>query len=241
MDFDLLVTGHYARVEKSGGRWLLKKAADLHKDQSYVLYCLSQEQLARTRFPLGGMTKAQVREIAGERGFINAKKQDSQDICFVPGGDYGRFMEDYTGKQYPAGDILDEAGRVIGRHRGLVRYTIGQRRGLGVAAGAPLYVAAKDCGANTLTLGRDAALYARSLFAGDLNLIACEQLEKPLRLRVKTRYLQKEQWALVEQLEGNRVRVDFDEPQRAISPGQAAVFYDGETVVGGGTITGALP
>ncbi|GHV04100.1 tRNA-specific 2-thiouridylase MnmA [Spirochaetia bacterium] len=237
LDFDLLVTGHYARIEKDGGRWLLKKAVDAKKDQSYVLYCLTQEQLARTRFPLGDMTKGQVREIAKEKGFINAHKQDSQDICFVPDGDYGRFMEKWTGKQYPAGNIIDCAGKLLGTHRGIVRYTIGQRRGLGIAMNEPVYVAAKSVADNTITLGPDSSLYSKIFTADTLNLIACDNIEKPLRVKVRTRYQQQEQWATAEQVEDDKLRVEFDEPQRAITPGQAAVLYDGDVVVGGGTIT----
>ncbi|MDR2135635.1 MAG: tRNA 2-thiouridine(34) synthase MnmA [Treponema sp.] len=238
LDFDIMATGHYARIEQDGGsgRFLLKKALDQKKDQSYVLYCLTQEQLQRTRFPLGAMTKAQVREIAAELGFGNAEKPDSQEICFVPGGDYGGFMERWTGRPYPPGDIVDSAGQVLGKHRGIVRYTIGQRRGLGVARNDPVYVTAKDLAANTVTLGPDAELYSRAFTAGNINLIALPRLERPLRARVKTRYLQAEQWATVEQTGEDSLRVEFDEAQRAITPGQAAVIYDGDVVLGGGTI-----
>ncbi|GHV92930.1 tRNA-specific 2-thiouridylase MnmA [Spirochaetia bacterium] len=240
LDFDLLVTGHYAQIEKdeASGRWLLKKAADAKKDQSYVLYCLTQEQLARTRFPLGNITKGRAREIAEEQGFINAKKQDSQDICFVPDGDYGRFMERWTGKRYPEGNIIDLGGKVLGKHRGIVRYTIGQRRGLGIAMNEPVYVEAKSAADNTITLGPNNSLYSKTFTADTLNLIACDRIESPLRVKVKTRYQQQEQWATAEQIGGDTLRVEFDEPQRAITPGQAAVLYDGDIVVGGGTITG---
>jgi tRNA-specific 2-thiouridylase len=238
LDYDVLVTGHYARIERDrgSGRFLLKKALDPAKDQSYVLYCLTQEQLARTRFPLGAMTKARVREIAAELGFGNAEKPDSQDICFVSGGDYGGFMERWAGKTYPPGDIIDKAGKVLGRHRGIVRYTMGQRRGLGVALNEALYVTAKDLEANTVTLGPEADLYAPALTAGDINLIAVERLDRPTRVRVKTRYLQAGQWATAEQVGEDRIRIVFDEPQRAITAGQAAVMYDGDLVLGGGTI-----
>jgi tRNA-specific 2-thiouridylase len=238
LDRDLLVTGHYARIERDrgSGRMLLKKALDLGKDQSYVLYCLTQEQLRRTRFPLGEMTKVRVREAAAELGFANAEKPDSQDICFVNGGDYGDFMERWTGKSYPPGDIIDGAGQVLGRHRGAVRYTIGQRRGLGVAMNRPLYVTAKDMAANTVTLGPEEELYSRVLTADHLNLIAAGRLEGALRVRVKTRYLQAEQWATAEQTGEDCLRIVFDEPQRAVTPGQAAVLYDGDLVLGGGTI-----
>jgi tRNA-specific 2-thiouridylase len=236
LDYDVLATGHYARIEQDRDRFLLKKALDQKKDQSYVLYCLTQEQLKRTRFPLGGKTKAQVREIAAGLGFVNAEKPDSQDICFVPGGDYGSFMERWTGKSYPAGRIIDKAGKVLGQHRGLVRYTIGQRRGLGVAMNGPVYVTAKDLEANTVTLGPAEDLYSKALTAVNINLIALPRLERPLRVRVKTRYLQAEQWATAEQTGEDCLRIEFDEPQRAITPGQAAVMYEGDLVLGGGTI-----
>ncbi|MDR1900623.1 MAG: tRNA 2-thiouridine(34) synthase MnmA [Treponema sp.] len=237
IDFDCLVTGHYARIEEDrGGRFLLRKALDAKKDQSYVLYCLSQEQLRSTRFPLGNLTKQEVRRMAEERRLINAGKQDSQDICFVPSGDYGAFIEDYRGRAAAEGDIIDADGRRLGRHRGLFRCTIGQRRGLGVAAGEPLYVTAKSTADNTVTLGPDSALYTRSLSVRDLNLIACEHIEGPIRVAVKTRYLQKEQPATAEQTGEDTLHIEFDEAQRAVTPGQAAVLYDDDYVVGGGTI-----
>jgi tRNA-specific 2-thiouridylase len=240
LDFDLLVTGHYARIERESGsgRFLLKKAVDAKKDQSYVLYCLTQEQLASTRFPLGDLTKAKVREIASELGFINAAKQDSQDICFVPDGDYGAFMERYRGRKYPEGNIIDLDGRILGRHRGIVRYTLGQRRGLGVALNEPVYVAAKNMADNTVTLGPESSLYTKTLTAHHINLIACPRLDKPLRVTVKTRYLQQEKPALAVQTGPDELRIEFDEGQRAITPGQAAVLYDGDIVIGGGAIAG---
>jgi tRNA-specific 2-thiouridylase len=238
IDFDCLATGHYARIEedRGSGRFLLRKALDGKKDQSYVLYCLTQEQLRSVRFPLGNLTKEAVRRMAEERRFINAGKEDSQDICFVPSGDYGAFIEGYRGRGAAAGDIIGTGGRRLGRHRGLVRYTIGQRRGLGVAAGEPLYVTAKSTADNTVTLGPDSSLYGRSLDVRDLNLITCDRIEGPRRVRVKTRYLQREQPAWAEQTGDDSLRVEFDEPQRALTPGQAAVLYDGDYVVGGGTI-----
>jgi tRNA-specific 2-thiouridylase len=238
LDFDLVVTGHYARISRdsASGRYLLHKALDDKKDQSYVLYCLTQAQLERSRFPLGELTKSEVRKIAEEKNFVNAGKSESQDICFVPDGDYGSFIESYTGKTYPPGDILDLEGKVIGRHRGLIRYTIGQRRGLGVAANVPVYVASKSTADNTVTLGTDNALLSKSLSANDINLIACEDLKKPMRVMVKTRYLQEAQSAVAEQTGEDTLHIEFDSPQRAITAGQAAVMYDGDIVVGGGTI-----
>jgi len=240
LDFDLLVSGHYARVvhDSVSGRFLLQKALDDKKDQSYVLYCLTQQQLERVRFPLGELSKNEVRKIAEEKKFVNATKSESQDICFVPDGDYGSFMEEYTGKKYPPGDIINMEGKTIGGHKGIVRYTIGQRRGLGVAANTPVYVASKSTSDNTVTLGPDAALYSKSLTAKDLNFIACVDLKKPMRVMVKTRYLQTAQPATAEQTGEDSLRIEFDEPQRAITAGQAAVMYDGDIVVGGGTITG---
>jgi tRNA-specific 2-thiouridylase len=239
LDYGRLVTGHYARIERPGGRFLLKKAADERKDQSYVLYAMTQEQLESAVFPLGEMRKEEVREIAAEQGFVNAAKRDSQDICFVPDGDYGAFIERFSGRTYPEGDIIDRAGNVLGRHRGFVRYTTGQRRGLGVSAKEALYVSAKSKENNTVTLGTEAELYSKTLTACDINLIVCEKLEKPLRVGVKTRYLQAEQPAAAEQTAADTIRIEFDEPQRAVTPGQAVVLYDGAYVVGGGTIRGA--
>jgi len=237
LEAEKLVTGHYARIEKSGDRWLLKKGIDHKKDQSYVLYMMSQEALSQTVFPLGKMTKKEVREFAAAKGISNADKKESQDICFVDNGDYVNFIEHYTGKSFPEGDITDTEGKVIGRHRGLIRYTLGQRRGTGVAYNFPVYVAAKNISNNTLVVGDESSLYSARLIARQINFIACENLYQQQRLTVKTRYLQKEQWAIVEQIGPDVVSIDFEEPQRAITPGQAAVFYDGDTVVGGGTIT----
>jgi tRNA-specific 2-thiouridylase len=236
LEAEKLVTGHYARIEKYGDRWILKKGVDPRKDQSYVLYMMGQNALSHTLFPLGELTKVQAREIAASKGLSNAEKEESQDICFVDNGNYAAFIENYTGKTYPEGDITDTEGNVLGRHHGLIRYTLGQRRGTGVALNYPVYVAAKNTTANTLVLGDDSSLYSSSFTVRQINLIACENLFAPQRLAVKIRYLQKEQWARVEQTAPDTVRVEFEEPQRAITPGQAAVFYDGDTVVGGGTI-----
>lgn len=238
LQYDYIVTGHYARVEydESRGRWLLKRAADLHKDQSYVLYTLTQEQLAHTLFPLGGLNKEKVRQIAAEQGFINAQKAESQDICFVPGGDYAAFIEQYTGEPSPTGDFVDTSGKVIGRHRGLIRYTVGQRRGLGLAMPQPVYVKELNPAANTVTIATDGELFADELTVKEINLIDRVYIDKPLRLQVKIRYNQKAQWATVRQTAEDELFISFDEPQRAIARGQAAVLYDGDIVVGGGRI-----
>lgn len=235
---EYVVTGHYARIEydKASGRYCLKKALDESKDQSYVLYMLTQEQLAHTRFPLGEQSKEQTRAIAEELGFCNARKHDSQDICFVPDGDYVKFMEQYTGRCYPEGDFLDLEGKPVGRHRGTVRYTLGQRKGLGLSMGKPVYVCGKDVTANTVTVGPEKNLYTRVLFAEDLNWISIPCLERPMRVRAKTRYRQIEQCATVYPEQDGRIRVEFEQPQRAVTVGQAVVLYTGDVVVGGGTI-----
>lgn len=235
---DYIVTGHYARItwDEYTGRYLLHKASHTEKDQSYVLYSLTQDQLAHIQFPLGDLPKSEVRAIAEAQGFINAKKHDSQDICFVPDGNYVAFMERYTGKTYPEGDFLDLSGKVVGKHKGAVGYTIGQRKGLGLAMGAPVYVCSKDMDSNTVTVGPNEALFSTTLVANDLNWFPFEQLAEPIRCKAKARYRQQEQPATVYPMENGCVRVVFDEPQRAITTGQAVVFYDGDMVLGGGTI-----
>ena len=237
-----VVTGHYAQIRYNDatGRYILYKAADSSKDQSYVLYTLTQEQLAHTRFPLGGLSKAEVRAIALDQGFINARKHDSQDICFVPDGDYVAFMQQHTGQEYPGGDFLDLDGKIVGQHQGAVRYTIGQRKGLGLAMGAPVYVCAKDMAKNTVTVGPNEALYSTSLLADDWNWFPFAELTEPLRVSAKARYNQPPQPATAYPDENGTARVVFDAPQRALTPGQAVVLYDGDMVVGGGTIIKVL-
>lgn len=238
LGLDKVVTGHYARIRQDPktGRYLLCRAADRAKDQTYFLYCLTQEQLSRTLLPLGELTKEQARQIAQENGFINARKRDSQDICFVPDGDYVAFMKRYTGKEYPAGNYLDRDGNILGRHQGAVCYTLGQRKGLGIALGTPAYVCGKDMAANTVTLGPNDALYARELWADDWNWIPFPALSAPMAVTAKVRHSQTDQSATVYPESEGLVRVVFDAPQRAITPGQAVVVYSGDTVVGGGTI-----
>lgn len=233
-----LATGHYARItrDEASGRWQLRKALDARKDQSYVLYMLSQEQLAFLRFPLGGLCKEEVRALAAQAGLVNARKHDSQDICFVPDGDYGAFLERWTGRHFPAGDILDADGRVLGRHHGAVRYTIGQRRGLGLAAAQPLYVTGKDMARNTVTVGPEQALARSMLTAADFNWLSIPEPERPIRVTARIRYRQREQAATARVLPDGRVRLDFDQPQRAVTSGQAVVLCDGDLVLGGGTI-----
>ncbi len=237
-----IVTGHYARIEKSEetGRFLLKKAADEAKDQSYFLAYLTQDQLSHTLFPLGSLTKQQVREIAEAHGFINAKKRDSQDICFVPDGDYAAFIRQHTGKDYPEGPYLDTKGNVIGTHKGAIAYTLGQRKGLGLAMGQPVYVCGKDMDKNTVTVGLNEDLFRSTLRANDWNWIAIAEPIAPIRVKAKARSRMNEQPATVYPEENGSARVVFDEPQRAITPGQAVVLYDGDTVIAGGTITEVL-
>ncbi len=233
-----VVTGHYARIRKDPqtGRYLLYKAADSAKDQTYFLACLDQNQLSHTRFPLGELTKAQVREIAEQQGFVNARKRDSQDICFVPDGDYTAFMTRYTGKTYPEGNYLDSTGKILGKHKGAISYTLGQRKGLGIALGAPAYVCKKDMAANTVTLGPNEALFSKALIAGDWNWYPFPALTEPMAVTAKIRHSQFEQSATVYPMEDGKAKVVFDAPQRAITPGQAVVLYQGDLVVGGGTI-----
>lgn len=238
LSYDYVVTGHYARIEhdEASGRYLLKKAVDETKDQSYVLYSMTQQQLAHTLFPLGGMKKTEVREIAEGCGFINAKKHDSQDICFVQSGTYADFIEQYTGKIYAPGNFTDKNGKVLGEHKGIIHYTVGQRRGLGIAHEEPLYVMKINVPDNTVVLGTDSELYSKTLTANNINLISVEKIEKPMRVKAKVRYRHAEQPATVVQTGDDSITVEFDEPQRAITAGQAVVLYDGDTVVGGGTI-----
>lgn len=250
---DYVVTGHYARIlrDEKSGRFLLKKGLDESKDQSYVLYHLTQEQLAHVQFPLGGMHKSQVRELAAQAGFINADRPDSQDICFVPDGDYAGVVRRITGKDFPPGEFVDLDGEVMGTHKGIIHYTIGQTRRLGQAFGRPRYVCRIDAAKNRIVLGGPDDVYSSYAKAGRFSWISGEIPEGEIRCRVRTRYKQKEQWATVRPVRNSKaenikapehapalctVEIFFDEPQRAVTPGQAAVLYDGDTVLGGGTI-----
>ena len=234
---DHIVTGHYAQIEHNAQeRYLLKKGSDLSKDQSYFLYTLTQDQLARIRFPIGGLTKSQVREIAFEVGFENARKKESQDICFIPDGDYVNFINQYTGVPARKGSFIDENGNKLGEHNGVLAYTVGQRRGLGLSTPQPSYVLELRPQDDTIVVGKEDMLYSKSLCAADINLIPFDKLDKPLRAQVKIRYAHTGQPATVHQIGEDTLRIDFDEPQRAITKGQAAVIYDGDIVIGGGTI-----
>src|SRR5437667_1058790 len=240
---DAVATGHYARVEfdQQRGRWLLKRPADRSKDQTYFLFGLTQEQLSRTLFPLGGLTKPEVRELARKHGLALAEKRDSQEICFVPGGDYKNFLDAYLaeqGESLPdtAGELVTTDGRVIGEHAGIRNFTVGQRKGLGVATGSPLYVLQIRGDSRQVVVGEAENLYSRTLLAHGVNLISTDNLTEPMRVSVKIRHRHEPASAIIERIAEN-VQVTFDEPQRAITPGQAAVFYSGDVVVGGGWIS----
>ncbi len=240
---DALATGHYARVEfdEQRGRWLLKRPADSSKDQTYFLFGLTQDQLSRTLFPLGEMTKPQVRDLARHHGLALAAKPDSQEICFVPGGDYKKFLDAYLaeqGESLPdtAGELVTADGQVIGEHGGIHNFTVGQRKGLGVATGSPLYVIQIKGDQRQVVVGNQEDLYLRTLRARRVNLVAVDDLREPMRVRVKIRHRHEGALACLEKAGDDEVLVTFDEPQRAITPGQAAVFYDGDVVVGGGWI-----
>jgi len=236
LECDYVVTGHYARIEKDDKGYRLLKAKDPNKDQSYVLYSMTQEQLAHTMFPLGGLCKEETRKIAEENGFVNADKPDSQDICFVPDGDYARVIRQYTGKEYPEGDFLDTKGNILGRHKGIISYTIGQRKGLGISADRPLYVCDICTNTNKVVLGDNEDLFSREVNVKDVNWIINYDVGEEVSCKAKIRYRQSEQEAKLYVLENNRAKLVFDNPQRAVTKGQAAVFYDGDAVIGGGTI-----
>lgn len=232
---DYIATGHYARIEEKDGRFLLKKAADGSRDQSYVLYMLNQDQLAHTLFPLGGLHKTEVRRIAEEQGFVNARKQDSQDICFIPDGDYPAFLERYTGRELPPGRLVDKEGNTLGPCRNAAAYTIGQRRGLGLSADARRYVCGKSMTDNTVTVGPESDLMAEGLTAGAFNWIVPPGPE-PFSADARVRYHQKEEPVTVFPQADGTVRMQFQRPRRAPAPGQAVVLYDGDVVLGGGII-----
>lgn len=236
--FDFVATGHYARITAENGRYRLRRARDLNKDQSYVLYFLGQGELSRTLFPLGEYTKPEIRKMAAEAGMQNAAKAESQDICFIPDGDYAGFIQAQTGQTPRAGDFIAPDGTVLGRHRGLIHYTVGQRKGLGISFGAPMYVAAKNAADNTVTLAPDAGLYADTLrairYEGNL---PAEMLREPLRVMAKIRYTQREPQAATAWIDGEALTLRFDAPQRAVTPGQTVVLYQDDAVIGGGIIT----
>lgn len=234
---DLIATGHYARTEKDGnGRYLLKKAADVQKDQTYMLWSLTQHQLSNTVFPLGELTKPEIRRIAEEKGFSVAHKSDSQDICFVPDGDYAAFIEGEVGEKFPSGDYIDEDGKFLGKHKGIIHYTIGQRKGLGISMGRHIFVTKKDAEHNTVTLADEDRLFTDTVVIKGINLIPFDRIEGKLRVKAKIRYRHAESDAYAEQTGDDEITLTFDEPQRAPAKGQSAVMYDGDCVIGGGII-----
>lgn len=238
LGYDFIATGHYAinEFDENLGRYILKRPKDRHKDQTYVLYSLTQEQLKHILFPLGSLEKSEVRQIAENAGLVNSNKPDSQDICFVPDGNYVSFIEKFTGKTVPEGNFVDINGEILGTHKGIINYTIGQRKGLGISLGKPAYVVKKDVNENTVTLGDEKDLYTSFLIAENVNLISVAEINEPMRITAKTRYSQNEQPATVSSIGNNQYLVEFDKPQRAITSGQAVVFYNDDVVVGGGTI-----
>ncbi|MDO5479648.1 MAG: tRNA 2-thiouridine(34) synthase MnmA [Clostridia bacterium] len=230
-----IATGHYAKIERCGNDFLLKKAKDVSKDQSYVLYSIKREMLSEILLPLGEYTKEEIREIAASNGFINAHKKDSQDICFVPDGNYKKVISSLSNKTYPEGDFVNLKGEVLGKHKGIIGYTIGQRKGLGLALPAPMYVCEKKVEKNEVVLCSNEELFTRDMKVKNVNWLASDKIPDKIKARVKIRYKHEEQPAEINFTEDGAF-VKFDDPQRAISKGQAAVFYDGDTVLGGGTI-----
>lgn len=239
MNCDYIATGHYSKItyNEQSQRYLLEKAKDNAKDQTYMLYSLTQKQLSRTLFPLGGMTKPEIRDIAEKNGLINARKPDSQDICFVRDGDYAKFIEKEKNYKCKVGNFIDSTGKVLGKHKGIIHYTIGQRKGLGLSFDSPRYVINKDTKTNTVTLGKSDELLQLNLFARDCNFISIENLNSPIKVMAKTRYSQKETPATISLSDNNLVFVEFETPQRAITKGQSVVFYQDNIVVGGGIIS----
>ena len=234
---DYIATGHYAKIEKNAdGRFLLKKAKDSKKDQTYMLYGLSQNVLSRVLFPLGDLTKSEIREIAAQNRFINANKGDSQDICFIPDGDYAAFIEKELGSKYPGGNYVDENGNILGKHRGIIHYTIGQRKGLGISMNKHVFVIDKDFKSNTVTLADEDKLFKKRVVINNINLIPFDSFDGKIRVEAKIRYSQNVAPCYAEITGENEITLEFDTPQRAPARGQSAVLYDGDTVIGGGII-----
>lgn len=238
LGFEYLATGHYARIEydENVDRFLLKKALDLSKDQSYVLYTLSKEQLGHILFPLGDLSKSTVRTIAKKYNFDNADKHESQDICFIPNGKYAEFIKDFTKKDYPAGHFIDEDGNILGIHKGIINYTVGQRKGLGLALKRPMYVKTVDPINNNIILAPNDNLFSREFDVENINWLAIDRPSSPIHAKVKIRYHHKEANAIIKPTSNDSAKIIFDEPERAITKGQSAVFYHGDIVLGGGTI-----
>lgn len=235
LECDYIVTGHYARIEYENGKYFLKKAIDETKDQSYVLYDMTQQQLAHTLFPLGCLKKSETRMIAEKNNLVTASKPDSQDICFVPDGNYADVVKLHSERNIEPGNFIDTNGHIIGKHRGIIYYTIGQRRGIGISYSEPLYVCRISAKDNTITLGTEKDLYRKELIADNFNFIT-ETFETPFRCKAKIRYRHKECGAYAQPIDSGCVKIVFDEPQRAVTPGQSVVLYIGDTVIGGGII-----
>ena len=234
---DLIATGHYAMIEKrDDDRFLLKKAADASKDQTYMLWSLTQHQLSHTVFPLGHLTKPEIRQLGADRGFVIAHKSDSQDICFVPDGDYASYIEGELGEKFPEGNYIDEDGKILGKHKGIIHYTIGQRKGLGISMGRHIFVTKKDAESNTVTLADEDRLFTNTVIIKAINLIPFDKIEGEIRVKAKIRYRHAECDAYASQTGIDEITLRFDEPQRAPAKGQSAVMYDGDYVIGGGII-----
>lgn len=236
---DYIATGHYARIQRlPNGRYAIRNSVTAKKDQTYALYDLTQEQLSRTLMPVGAYTKEEIRRIAQEAGLPVAHKKDSQEICFVPDDDYGKFIEEYTGEKIKTGNYIGKDGKILGQHKGIIHYTIGQRKGLNLAMGHPVFVTELRPKTNEVVIGENEELFAKSLVCHKVNLMAMEQVEEGVPLMAKIRYNHPGAACSLKKLDADRLRVDFQEPQRAITPGQAVVFYQGEYVAGGGVILG---
>lgn len=238
MGMDYVATGHYARIDfdKTSGRYLLKKSVTAAKDQTYALYTMTQDQLARTLFPIGDFTKDKVRELAKDIGLSVATKPDSQEICFVEDNDYGKYISENTDANIKPGYFIDKNGNNLGMHKGIIHYTIGQRKGLGIAFGKPMFVVAINPEENTVVLGDEIEVFSPELTASDMNFISIPELEKEMKVTAKIRYSAREAAAIIRPLKDGRVNVQFEEPQRAVTPGQSIVLYNGDTIVGGGVI-----
>ena len=237
LDTKYIATGHYAKIELRGGRYLLKTGTDPQKDQSYVLYAMTQDELAHTIFPLGGLTKETVRKVASEQGFVNANKRDSQDICFAPDKNYAGFIKNYTGKEYEPGRFVSPCGKTLGFHKGFIHYTIGQRKGLGLYGQNPVFVQKMNQKNNTITVCESDSLFSRHLTAREINLIPFDKLDQKHKCKAKIRYAHTPADAIIWQTDTDCLHVEFEKPQRAITPGQAVVFYDKDVVIGGGIIS----
>lgn len=234
---DFIATGHYARVvQLENGRYALKKSATLRKDQTYALYNLTQEQLKRTLMPVGAYTKEEIRQLAEQINLRVANKPDSQEICFIPDDDYGRFIEEYSGKKFPKGNFVTTEGKIIGQHKGILHYTIGQRKGLGLSLAKPGFVVAIKPDSNEVVIGDNEDVFGSRVIADKLNFMSIESFEGELELEAKIRYSHQPATCTIKMIGDDILECIFKEPQRAITPGQALVLYDGDIVVGGGTI-----